>query len=190
MGSLLYLPQTLHIRMMTRKRSKWNPDPSREPESDGAGTHALGRGGRAVLPDSFDTADWQGASADAGLDRDKPCCSSAVRGHNLHRQKTSPGTGRSSRFLAAEQHRNDQPSALAGGARQRQWLRGNLEPAFVWSPDQGRHRNPVAYDGGVPALQRRLSKQHYSPSFTDDNWTRICACGADDWDDAISINVQ
>ena len=69
MERLLGLRQPAHTRMMTRKRSKGNPDPSRAPVLDAFGIPAAGHGDRAVLPDSADAGDSHSAADGVGLGR-------------------------------------------------------------------------------------------------------------------------
>lgn len=118
---------SVHIRMMTAKGSKGNLDPSRVAVNGGTGIPAGGRGDRAALRDSADDDDWR-CAADPG----EPCpgnadCNSDAHGRNAGRGRMSPDIHRADKPAAAEPLRHEPASALAGRARQRQWLRGTLE---------------------------------------------------------------
>ena len=171
---LSQLRQSVHIRMMTKKRSKGNPDPSRMPVPGAAGIRVAGRGDRAVLPGSVDGADWHVASDDAGLGPDRPRCNSVVRDHNSDKERKSPGTRCAGKSVISELPRHDRPSVLAGGTRQRSWLRGNLKPAFMWLPDKAAIREPRRFRRRGSSSKRRLrSNNTTSLCSLDDNRTRI-----------------
>ena len=122
---------SVHIRMMTAKGSKVNPDPSRAPALDATDRPAADHGDRAGLPDSADDDDWRPAADRDGLGCGNADCNSAVRDRNAGREKTSHGNHCADKPAAAEPLRPKPPYALAGRARQRLWLRGTLELVHV-----------------------------------------------------------
>lgn len=127
---------------MTGKRSKGNPDPSRTlapPAGLAArGTAADGRDDRAGPLDSADACDWRSDADGAGLDDGRRDCNSAARDHNPDTEKTERGIGWPGNIAAVEPLRSP-PCLLAGGTRQRQRLRGRLEPDGIGGPHEGRH---------------------------------------------------
>lgn len=137
---------SVHIRMMTAKGSKGNLDPSRFAAHGATGIPAGGRGDRVGLRDSADDDDWRCVADSAGLGRGNADCNSAAHDRNAGRGRTSPGIHRADKPAAAEPLRHEPTSALAGRARQRQWLRGTLELVHVGACRRPPHRNPVASD--------------------------------------------
>jgi hypothetical protein len=162
---LLGLRQSAHIRIMTRKCSKGNPDPSRASVLDAVGIPAAGHGDRVVPPDSVDAGDSRGAADGVGPARGNSGCNSADRGHNASRERTSPRNFCHDRPVAAELLRHAPPSALAGGARQRQWLRGTLEPVLCGVPDEGRHTGTPSLTtaGFLPCLPPSTTHYNFQP---------------------------
>src|SRR5208282_1706289 len=117
--------------MMPGKRSKGKIDPSRAFALGVAGTPADGRNDPPVLPDCSGDGGWHGGADGAGLDYGRRDCNSAVRGRSANRDRTPHGIRCPSKPVAGEPLRHAPPCALSGGARQRQWLRGTLEPALI-----------------------------------------------------------
>jgi hypothetical protein len=179
--SLLESPQSAHIRMMSPKRSKVNPDPSLAGALDVIGIPAAGHGDRGGLPDSADAGDSHCAADEVELGCGSSGCNSVVRDHNAGRDRTSPGIHCAGKPAAAEQLRHEPPSALAGRARQRLWLRGTLEQFHVRCLSKAATR-------GIPALPTSgflLQIPPPTPQYT--NFTcrmttgqLTCASGADD----------
>jgi hypothetical protein len=179
--SLLDSPQSAHIRMMSPKRSKVNPDPSLAGALDVIGIPAAGHGDRGGLPDSADAGDSHCAADEVELGCGSSGCNSVVRDHNADRDRTSPGIHCAGKPAAAEQLRHEPPSALAGRARQRLWLRGTLEQFHVRCLSKAATR-------GIPALPTSgflLQIPPPTPQYT--NFTcrmttgqMTCASGADD----------
>ena len=112
---LVVFHRSVHVAMMTKKRSKVNHDPSRALVRDDAGIPVAGRGDRAALPGSVDAGDWPGGADEAGLGCGNAGCSSVVRGHNVNREKMSPGSCWPGKSAEVEQLRRRLPSALVGG---------------------------------------------------------------------------
>lgn len=170
--------------MMPGKRAKGNLDPSRSPAAPGDGSvrdkHAAGRGGRAVPRNSAGAGDWRAAADRAALDAGRLGCNSAARGHNGGREKIQHGIRCRSKPAAGEPLRRAPPCAFADGARQRRPLRGNLKPASVGAPSEGRHP-------GTPPLLTVGSHSRFPPSSQitpSAQWQMIgpmiCALGADE----------
>jgi len=178
---LLESSQPAHIRMMTTKRSKVNPDPSLAAALDVIGIPAAGHGDRGGLPDSADAGDSHCAADEVELGYGSSSCNSVVRDHNAGRDRTSTGIHCADKPAAAEQLRHEPPSALAGRARQRLWLRGTLEQFHV-------RCLPKAATRGIPTLPtsgfllqippRRHNTQPSTNRMTTGQMT--CASGADD----------
>jgi hypothetical protein len=116
---------------MPGKRPKGKIDPSRALAPCVAGTPAAGRNDLPVLPDCSGTDGWHGGADDAGLDCGRRGCNSVVRGHSASRYRTPLGIRCQGKPVAAEPILRVPPCVLAGGARQRQWLRGTLEAALI-----------------------------------------------------------
>jgi hypothetical protein len=144
--------RSAHIRMMPGKRSKGNPDPSRQVEfAGGNGTAAAGRDDRAGLPRSVGVGRWPYAAVGCDFVRGTGRCNSdgravAVRADEKHRATLFAHANSlpENRFAVNRRH----AFSLAGG-RQRQRLRGRLEPAEFGRPHEGRRtRNPVALTAG------------------------------------------
>jgi len=124
-----------------------NPDPSRA-LADVDDTAAAGRDGRAVLPGFVDAADWRSAAVAGALDRGRWHCNNVVPDHSGNTKRTTRDIVWQSKNVAAEPVRHAPPCVFAGGTRQRWSLRGTLESAWFWWPDEGCHT-------GTPSLQRR-----------------------------------
>ncbi len=116
---------------MPGKRPKGNPDPSRALALGVADTPAAGHNGRAGLRGCSGTDGWHSGADGAGLDRGRRGCNSAVRGHSEDTDRTPHDIHCPSKPVAGEPIRHVPPCVLAGGARQRQWLRATLEPALI-----------------------------------------------------------
>jgi hypothetical protein len=165
----------LHIRMMPGKRSKGNYDPSRARGllvgAAAADTHAAGPDDRVVPRGSAGADDWHIVAGGAWLDGGRPGCNSVAHGHSASRERIWRGIRYPGKPAAGAPLRREPPCAFAGGARQRQQLRGNLEPASMWCPNQGSpYRNPVASNDGVPFLLPAFEPK-YTFNRTADDWT-------------------
>jgi hypothetical protein len=153
-----------HYRMMPRKRSKGNPDPSRAVALDAGGTctPAGDHDDRAAPQCSVGSVCWRSAAAGGELARGSRCCNSDVRGHSECRCRKPLGSlGQGKTFAAEPLRREPPPCVIAGGTGQRQCSRGRLEPALFGLPVDGcRTRNPAARTAGFhlfPALRQDTS---------------------------------
>ena len=170
-----------HIRMMAGKRSKWNCDPACVFAPGVAGTPAAGRNDLSVLPDCSGTGDWR-SDADGGeLACYRRGCNSAVRGHNANRDKTPRGIRCPGKPVAGEPLRHAPPCVLASGARQRQWLRGTVEPALVSDLTKVAIPEPCRSNVRVPSfLPPAFEVQDTTSAAFADDRTDDGAFGADD----------
>ena len=114
-----------------------NPDPSRRLARGDLDSAADDRDDRAVLRDSAGNADWHSAAAGAGLGCDRISCNTGVRDHTAGRERTRRDKGRLGKPAAGEPLRLNPPCVIAGGTGQWTVVRGRLEPACNWSPDEG-----------------------------------------------------
>ena len=143
------LPQ-LHMGMMPGKRSKWNPDQSRAP---GTGVHDSAVGGRddrAALRDFADTGDWPNGAGGGEPAGGRQRCNSAARGHSGNTTRTLPGIRRHDRTVAVEPLRHAPPCVFAGGAGQRQRLRGKVKTSLCGDLTKVAVTEPRRSNGGVP----------------------------------------
>jgi hypothetical protein len=129
---LIGLLESVHIPIMSSKRSKRNLDPSRALARGVDDTPAAGRGDRVALPGSVDVGGWRTAAAGAALGAGNGGCSSAGRDHSGNREKRSRSIRCCSKSFAAELFRGESPCPCAGRARQALQLRGTLEPASMF----------------------------------------------------------
>ena len=158
---LLGLLQPVHIRIMPGKRSKGNPDPSRAPAPGADGIAAAGHDDRAVLPDSVGAGDWRSAADGGEPAGGRRGCNSAVRGRSGNREKRSRGIRCPSKTVAGEVPPQESPCVSTGGTGQGRLLRGRLEPARMWWPDEGCHTGtpslPTTGSLPVSCLRRHIT---------------------------------
>jgi len=129
---------------MPEKRSKWNYDPSQLIALCVVDTVLV------ACYDPFFLLDWSGSGGwHAGVEGGGPggcrCdCNSAVRAHSWSIQRTPHGIRNADKPVAVELLRHSPACPPQEGTRQRQWLRGNLEPALISDLTKVAHRGTLS----------------------------------------------
>ena len=130
---------------MREKRSYGKNDPSRffrlSPPGLQIAPTEIAHGVAGISPDArydhpfppgcSDSAGWRHDVAPDEIVFGRRGCNNVDRSNSGNRGRTPFGTAWPGRPAAREPPRHASPRVLASGARQRQWLRGSLEPAWM-----------------------------------------------------------